>query len=106
MYEKFFESFEFDCSNDESNGMVTNGRLPLMWAQSLYVIGCLLKDKQVAIGELDPINRRLTSQPRPETIVQVNKYARAPKIQQICEFKFCMFSQLFTLLMILGCNIG
>ena len=83
MYEKFFESFEFDCSNDESNGMVTNGRLPLMWAQSLYVIGCLLKDKQVAIGELDPINRRLTSQPRPETIVQVNKYARAPKIQQI-----------------------
>ena len=56
--------------------MVTNGRLPLMWAQSLYVIGCLLKDKQVAIGELDPINRRLTSQPRPETIVQVNYYSR------------------------------
>ena len=59
-------------SNEESSGMITNGRLPMMWAQSLYVIGCLLKEKQVAIGELDPINRRLSSQPRPETIVQVN----------------------------------
>ena len=53
--------------------MITNGRLPMMWAQSLYVIGCLLKEKQVAIGELDPINRRLSSQPRPETIVQVKQ---------------------------------
>ena len=61
----------FDCRSGETNGMITSGRLPLMWAQSLYVIGCLLKDKQVAIGELDPINRRLSSQPRPETIVQV-----------------------------------
>ena len=51
--------------------MEQSGRLPLMWAQSLYIIGCLLKDKQIAIGELDPINRRLSSHPRPETIVQV-----------------------------------
>ena len=59
--------------------MITNGRLPMMWAQSLYVIGCLLKEKQVAIGELDPINRRLSSQPRPETIVQV-KYDQLYKL--------------------------
>ena len=46
-----------------------------MWSQSLYIIGSLLKDKQIAIGELDPINRRLSSQPRPETIVQVGNAA-------------------------------
>ena len=63
--------------------MVTNGRLPLMWAQSLYVIGCLLKEKQVAIGEIDPINRRLSSQPRPETIVQVVILAENRNVQEM-----------------------
>ena len=69
-----------------------SGRLPLMWAQSLYMIGCLLKDKQIAIGELDPINRRLSSQPRPETIVQVkyiNKANMIPLFQVLvfpCQF--------------------
>ena len=63
------------CSyTDTSEMMIQGGRLPLMWAQSLYMIGCLLKDKQIAIGELDPINRRLSSHPRPETIVQVKSY--------------------------------
>jgi phosphorylase kinase alpha/beta subunit len=36
---------------------VPGGRCPLMWAQSLYIIGKLLHEEFIAPGELDPMNR-------------------------------------------------
>ena len=54
-----------------------------MWAQSLYVIGQLLKDSYIACGELDPCNRRLSSFQRPEVIVQVVVLAKDDKIKEI-----------------------
>ena len=47
------------------------GRCPFMWAQSLYVISKLLLDDYLAPGELDPLNRRLSSVRKPDVVVQV-----------------------------------
>ena len=41
-----------------------------MWAQSLYILCGLLRDKLIAPGEIDPLNRRLCMQPRHDPIVQ------------------------------------
>ena len=54
-----------------SQERVPTGRIPFMWAQSLYVVGHLLRDKFIAPGEIDPTNRRLCTLKRPDCIVQV-----------------------------------
>lgn len=47
------------------------GQSPFLWAQSLYIIGKLLQEKFLAAGELDPLNRRLCSEKKPDVVVQV-----------------------------------
>ncbi|XP_046671928.1 LOW QUALITY PROTEIN: probable phosphorylase b kinase regulatory subunit alpha [Homalodisca vitripennis] len=47
------------------------GRCPFLWAQSLYILGKLLQDGFLAVGELDPLNRRLCSEKKPDVVVQV-----------------------------------
>ncbi|XP_032231174.1 phosphorylase b kinase regulatory subunit alpha, liver isoform isoform X3 [Nematostella vectensis] len=44
---------------------------PHMWSQSLYIVACLLQEKFVAMGELDPLNRRQSTESRPDVVVQV-----------------------------------
>ncbi|CAL4060069.1 unnamed protein product, partial [Meganyctiphanes norvegica] len=58
------------------------GRLPFMWAQSLYIVGRLLQDNFLAGGELDPLNRRLGSEKKPDVVVQVVVLAEDVNIQQ------------------------
>ncbi|XP_046394617.1 probable phosphorylase b kinase regulatory subunit alpha isoform X3 [Ischnura elegans] len=62
------------------------GRCPFLWAQSLYIIGKLLQEGFLAAGELDPLNRRLCSEKKPDVVVQVvilaeDNYVRE-KLQQ------------------------
>ncbi|KAH1027270.1 hypothetical protein HUJ05_000815 [Dendroctonus ponderosae] len=47
------------------------GQSPFLWAQSLYVIGKLLEENFLAPGELDPLNRRLCAEKKPDVVVQV-----------------------------------
>ncbi|KAJ8936869.1 hypothetical protein NQ314_012133 [Rhamnusium bicolor] len=47
------------------------GQCPFLWAQSLYIIGKLLQEGFLAPGELDPLNRRLCSEKKPDVVVQV-----------------------------------
>ncbi|XP_070508631.1 probable phosphorylase b kinase regulatory subunit alpha [Chironomus tepperi] len=47
------------------------GRTPFLWAQSLYILGKLLQEGFLAVGELDPLNRRLGAQKKPDVVVQV-----------------------------------
>ena len=46
------------------------GSCPFMWAQSLYIVGRLLQEGFIAPGELDPLNRRLGSEKKPDVVVQ------------------------------------
>ena len=52
-----------------------------MWGQSLYIISKLLRDNLIAPGELDPLNKRLVIQPKPDLVVQVCVLAENEDIQ-------------------------
>lgn len=54
-----------------SQDRVPLGQKTFLWAQSLYILGKLLQDGFLAIGELDPLNRRLCSEKKPDVVVQV-----------------------------------
>lgn len=54
-----------------SQDRVVNGQLPFMWGQSLYIVSRLLLEGFIAVGELDPLNRRLGANKRPDVVVQV-----------------------------------
>ncbi|XP_058484888.1 phosphorylase b kinase regulatory subunit alpha, liver isoform isoform X2 [Solea solea] len=59
------------------------GQLPHMWGQSLYILGCLLAEGFLAPGEIDPLNRRFSTQFKPDVVVQVCILAESEEIQQL-----------------------
>ena len=59
------------------------GRIPFMWGQSLFVIGRLLQEGFIAPGEIDPINRRLSSLKKPDVVVQVVVLANSKSVQDL-----------------------
>ncbi|GAB6025908.1 hypothetical protein CHUAL_011880 [Chamberlinius hualienensis] len=65
-----------------SQDRVVKGKLPFMWAHSLYIIGRLLQEKFLAPGELDPLNRRLCFEKKPDVVVQVVVLAEDVNIQE------------------------
>jgi phosphorylase kinase alpha/beta subunit len=48
-----------------------NPNVPLVWAQSLYLVGVLLQDGLIEPDDLDPLGRRHGDEVRPEVRVQV-----------------------------------
>ncbi|XP_055297553.1 probable phosphorylase b kinase regulatory subunit alpha isoform X7 [Sitodiplosis mosellana] len=60
-----------EYSNPGSQPREVVGRCPFLWGQSLYILGKLLQEGFLAVGELDPLNRRLGAQKKPDVVVQV-----------------------------------
>jgi phosphorylase kinase alpha/beta subunit len=84
-----------EYKNPKSQDRVALGKVPHLWGQSLYIIGKLLQDNLIAPGELDPLNRRLVVQPKPDLVVQ-----------GILNLKFLNYSFIFSFfyLFITCCN--
>ena len=61
---------ESEYRQPHSQERIPIGSLPFMWAQSLYTVGRLLKEGFIAPGELDPLNRRLCTEKKPDVVVQ------------------------------------
>ncbi|XP_076835748.1 phosphorylase b kinase regulatory subunit alpha, skeletal muscle isoform [Brachyhypopomus gauderio] len=61
---------------------VPMGMCPLKWGQSLYILGNLLAEGLLAPGEIDPLNRRLATIPKPDVVVQVSILAETEEIKQ------------------------
>uniref|UniRef100_A0A8D0HHN2 Phosphorylase b kinase regulatory subunit n=1 Tax=Sphenodon punctatus TaxID=8508 RepID=A0A8D0HHN2_SPHPU len=59
------------------------GKLPLMWGQSLYILGCLMAEGFLAPGEIDPLNRRFSTVSKPDVVVQVCILAETDSIKTI-----------------------
>ncbi|XP_067853013.1 phosphorylase b kinase regulatory subunit alpha, skeletal muscle isoform isoform X2 [Heptranchias perlo] len=62
---------------------VPMGKLPHMWGQSLYILGCLVAEGFLAPGEIDPLNRRFATVPRPDVVVQVVIMAETKGIKEV-----------------------
>ncbi|XP_016948295.1 probable phosphorylase b kinase regulatory subunit alpha isoform X10 [Drosophila biarmipes] len=61
--------FEYQKPGSQAREVV--GRCPFLWGQSLFILGRLLQEGFLAVGELDPLNRRLGAQKKPDVVVQV-----------------------------------
>uniref|UniRef100_A0A8C2CPG7 Phosphorylase b kinase regulatory subunit n=1 Tax=Cyprinus carpio TaxID=7962 RepID=A0A8C2CPG7_CYPCA len=61
------------------------GKCPLKWGQSLYVLGNLLAEGFLAPGEIDPLNRRFSTIPKPDVVVQVSILAENEDIKSLLQ---------------------
>ena len=83
LYSFTMNTLTAEQQNPGSQQRVPAGRIPFMWAQALYVIACLMEQKYIAPGELDPLNRRLSKDKKPEVVVQVVVLAKNKAIQDL-----------------------
>ncbi|XP_022055607.2 phosphorylase b kinase regulatory subunit alpha, liver isoform isoform X4 [Acanthochromis polyacanthus] len=77
------EKVEEEYSNPHTVDRVAMGQLPHMWGQSLYILGCLLAEAFLAPGEIDPLNRRFSTNFKPDVVVQVCVLAESEEIQEL-----------------------
>ncbi|XP_034050672.1 phosphorylase b kinase regulatory subunit alpha, liver isoform isoform X2 [Thalassophryne amazonica] len=77
------DKVEEEYSNPHSVDRVALGQLPHMWGQSLYILGCLLAEGFLAPGEVDPLNRRFSTNFKPDVVVQVCVLAESEEIQEL-----------------------
>lgn len=72
-----------EYNNPHTVDRIPMGKLPLMWGQSLYILGCLMAEGFLAPGEIDPLNRRFATVPKPDVVVQVCILAETEGIKAI-----------------------
>ncbi|KAM4612305.1 phosphorylase b kinase regulatory subunit alpha, skeletal muscle isoform 2-T2 [Polymixia lowei] len=77
------EKVEEEYSNPHSVERIPMGKCPLKWAQSLYILGNLLAEGFLAPGEIDPLNRRFSTIPKPDVVVQVSILAENEEIKEL-----------------------
>ncbi|XP_075904310.1 phosphorylase b kinase regulatory subunit alpha, liver isoform isoform X3 [Nelusetta ayraudi] len=77
------DKVEEEYSSPHSVDRVAMGQLPHMWGQSLYILGCLLAGGFLAPGEIDPLNRRFSTNFKPDVVVQVCVLAETVEIQEM-----------------------
>uniref|UniRef100_A0A4X1SRY2 Phosphorylase b kinase regulatory subunit n=1 Tax=Sus scrofa TaxID=9823 RepID=A0A4X1SRY2_PIG len=73
--------------NPHTVDRVPMGKLPHMWGQSLYILGNLMAEGFLAPGEIDPLNRRFSTVPKPDVVVQVSILAETEEIKAILKDK-------------------
>lgn len=73
---------DLEYMNPHSQERIALGQKPFIWAQSLYIVGRLLQEGFLAPGELDPLNRRLSSEQKPDVVVQVVILAEDSYVQE------------------------
>ncbi|CAK6975522.1 phosphorylase b kinase regulatory subunit alpha%2C liver isoform isoform X2 [Scomber scombrus] len=77
------DKMEEEYSNPHSVDRVAMGQLPHMWGQSLYILSCLLAEGFLAPGEIDPLNRRFSTNLKLDVVVQVCVLAETEEIQEL-----------------------
>ncbi|XP_019294612.2 phosphorylase b kinase regulatory subunit alpha, skeletal muscle isoform isoform X5 [Panthera pardus] len=76
-----------EYQNPHTVDRVPMGKLPHMWGQSLYILGSLMAEGFLAPGEIDPLNRRFATVPKPDVVVQVSILAETEEIKAILKDK-------------------
>jgi phosphorylase kinase alpha/beta subunit len=71
----------------QSQTRLPNENLPLVWAQSLYLLGQMLEDGLLAPGDLDPLGRHLRIGTKGQRTLQIALVAENVEIQeQLAEY--------------------
>ncbi|TSK53626.1 Phosphorylase b kinase regulatory subunit alpha, liver isoform [Bagarius yarrelli] len=77
------DKIEEEYRNPHSVDRVATGQLPHLWGQSLYILSSLLVEGFLAPGEIDPLNRRFSTDFKPDVVVQVSVVAETEEIQAL-----------------------
>ena len=82
LYRVPFESIEAERQNPGSQARVPNENIPLVWAQSLYILGSLMHDGWLTAEDIDPLNRHRSRRSHSLVTVQVALLAETQSIQE------------------------
>ena len=74
------EAIAAERQHPQSQARQANANLPLVWAQSLYIIGKLLRADLISPADLDPLGRRLRP-PTRRPLVQIALLAESAALQ-------------------------
>jgi len=75
------EHIEAERREPRSQPREPNENVPLVWAQSLYILGALIQDGLLDVSEIDPLGRRLRVGRRRGRRVQFALLAESPSIK-------------------------
>ncbi len=75
------DHIEAERQHPNSQTRLPNLNVPLVWAQSLYILGKLLREGLIALGDLDPLGRHLRTGYHHPLIVQVALLAEDEALQ-------------------------
>lgn len=78
------EHIEAERQNPGSQPRIPNENVPLVWAQSLFLLGSMLEDQLIRPGDLDPLGRRHPQKPR-RPVVQLVFLSEDEKLKQELE---------------------
>ncbi|XP_036160431.1 phosphorylase b kinase regulatory subunit alpha, skeletal muscle isoform isoform X5 [Myotis myotis] len=87
LYSVPLDKVDEEYQNPHTVDRVPMGKLPHMWGQSLYILGTLMAEGFLAPGEIDPLNRRFSTVPKPDVVVQVSILAETEEIKAILKDK-------------------
>ncbi len=75
------ENIEAEKMAPNTQPRLPNENVPLVWAQSLYLLGCLLSEGLVSVGDIDPLGRHLCIRRHREPLVQIALLAEDENLQ-------------------------
>ena len=65
------DRIDAERAHPHSQDRVANENVPLVWAQSLFILGCLLQDGFIDLEDVDPLRRYRASKLNPAATVQI-----------------------------------
>jgi phosphorylase kinase alpha/beta subunit len=75
------ENVEAEKANPHSQLRLPNENIPLVWAQGLYLLGQMLSEGLLAVGDIDPLGRYLCVGQQREVVVQIALLAENEDLQ-------------------------
>jgi phosphorylase kinase alpha/beta subunit len=69
------DAISAEKQDPQSQPRVPNENVPLVWAQSLYLLGQMLSDGVLSVGDIDPLGRHLHVRRQRTPIVQISLLA-------------------------------
>ncbi|MFM7427191.1 MAG: glycoside hydrolase family 15 protein, partial [Elainella sp.] len=75
------EQIEAERVNPHSQPRLPNENLPLVWAQSLWILGELIRDGLLSVGDIDPLGRHQRVAQVRQPLVQIALLAEAEALQ-------------------------
>lgn len=75
------ENVEAEQSTPHTQPRLPNENIPLVWAQGLYLLGQMLSEGLLAVGDIDPLGRYLCVDRQRQVIVQIALLAEDEDLQ-------------------------